>query len=56
MEMTSKEQEAVSDNVPKGRRHIKEYLFYKKERRKEGKVEDDVSLNSQNRIHREVKR
>lgn len=56
MEMTSKEHNAASENAQKRKRLIKEYLFCKTERRKEGKVEDDVLLNSQTRIRREVKK
>lgn len=54
--MTSKEQKAVSDKVQKGKRHAKEYVFYKEERRKEGKVEDVILLNSQTKNRREVKK
>lgn len=52
IDMTSKEQKAVSDDAQKENRHIKEYLFSKKERRKEGKVEDGILLNSQTKNRR----
>lgn len=37
MDMTSKEQKAVSDDAQKGKRHVKEYLFYKKRKKKRRK-------------------